>query len=106
MIYFGIWREVQDDVTGPRHGWLKSNGEICRFATPADAEREAASLNKAMNGPNAKASFRYTATILGDTDVDEAFPPGNFRTLPKRRPPGSWRDNDPAFIVQPRPAHA
>jgi hypothetical protein len=39
-----------------------------RIQTLLEAAAEAASLNKSMNGPNAKASFRYTATILGDAD--------------------------------------
>jgi hypothetical protein len=70
MIYYGVWCEVQD-LTGLRHSWLRANGQYKRFATRAGAEREAASLNKTMNGPNAKANFCYTAAVLGDTDVDE-----------------------------------
>jgi hypothetical protein len=66
-LYYGIWCEVRA-VTGLRHSWLKSNGAYKRFATREEAAAEAASLNKSMNGPNAKASFRYTATILGDAD--------------------------------------
>jgi hypothetical protein len=60
-ICFGIWYEVHGDTPGPRHGWLKANGEICRFATRDEAETEAASLNKSMNG-------QYTVTTIGDTD--------------------------------------
>jgi hypothetical protein len=71
MIYYGIWCEVQG-ATGTRYSWLKSNdGAYRRFATCEEAEAEAASLSKSMNGPNAKASFCYTAAVLGDTDFDD-----------------------------------
>jgi hypothetical protein len=46
-------------VTGNRAAWLKSNGEICQFATREEAEKVAAELTAAM-GKGSRATFRYT----------------------------------------------
>jgi hypothetical protein len=57
---FLIWCRVTGGVTGTREGVLKRNGERATFATRAEAEAEAARLDKQMNHRYAVASFSYS----------------------------------------------
>lgn len=73
---FRIWCEVWGGVTGCRQAYLKQDGKLYEAAGRAAAEAEADRLNTRMNGPHAKASFRYTVVeIVKDwsrTDGPEA----------------------------------
>ena len=51
--------QVSGGVTGTREGLLKENGEVRYFSTATEADAEALRLTAAMNGPHAKAQFRY-----------------------------------------------
>jgi hypothetical protein len=47
-------------VHGTRSTPLKENGQVKVFATRAEADTEAAYLNRRMNGPHARARYLYT----------------------------------------------
>ncbi len=47
-------------IHGTRSTPLKEKGQIKEYATAAEAEADAAELNKSMNGPYARAFYRYT----------------------------------------------
>jgi hypothetical protein len=58
---YRILCEVSGGMTGYRSAYLKKDGQQVEFTTEAEAEAEAARLNKQMNGnPHRTADFRYT----------------------------------------------
>ncbi len=59
---YAVWCRVSGGVTGTREAWMKDANGIVRFATKDEAQTEADRLNKQMNGPYSRASFRYTVT--------------------------------------------
>lgn len=56
---YTITSSVWGGVTGSRSAPLKFTGHVCEFATREGAEEVASALTKRMNGPHAKAVFRY-----------------------------------------------
>jgi hypothetical protein len=59
---FGVWCRVSGGVTGTREAWLTAaDGSIMVFPTEDEASGRALYLNLKRNGPNARASFSYTA---------------------------------------------
>jgi hypothetical protein len=58
---YNILAEVSGGVTGTRSALLKNGqGGIWEFEDAYAANSVATTLNATMNGPNARASFRYT----------------------------------------------
>jgi hypothetical protein len=51
---------VSGGITGSRSAPLKEDGKIQYFDSQDAANKKATKLNREMNGPNSRASFRYT----------------------------------------------
>jgi hypothetical protein len=60
MARFRIFCEVSGGVTGYRCAYLKRKGIEEIYDDQLDAENDAAALSLKNNGPNARATFRYT----------------------------------------------
>lgn len=60
---YGVWCEVFGGVTGSREAWLKSNGELMKFATFEEAQAEARRC-QSVDRRFSTANFRYTAREL------------------------------------------
>jgi hypothetical protein len=59
---YGVWCVVSGGVTGRREAWLKGKeGRAALFDDETAAQAEAARLTKQMNGPYARADFKYRA---------------------------------------------
>lgn len=102
---------VSGGVTGTRESVLKANGEVRYFATKKEADAEAVSMRKAMNGPYAKAHFEYWSegnqvTTFKDLNIGDKFKmPGGDVVYKKvtghsaKRHAGSRLKGDYTFLV-------
>jgi hypothetical protein len=57
---YNISCEVWGGITGHRSSLLKADGQIAEYDDVFLAGAVAVGLNTKMNGPNAKATFRYS----------------------------------------------
>lgn len=60
---WGVYCTVSGGATGDRTSWLKSNGELARFATEEEAEDRAAEC-RAKNRTTHFSSVQFTYTPL------------------------------------------